>query len=773
MAKILVVDDRPTNRKVLMSALKAAGHAVLEAADGAAALDVVRSERPALVITDILMPTMDGFEFTQRLRGDPDIAQTPVVFYTATYRGPEARAMASLCQVSTVLPKPCDAKTLLAAVHQEIGLSAPEVTVEKLLRAEPAHDQSRLLSEGLDWYQEELSDLQMQAAKLVPQVSPASGGHTPLTDLWARTLGSFRGLHDFSTRIATIIQTSLLAPPEQGPAHVAESFFKAASRIMGCSYAALCLLDDSGGKKQYIFTTGVDRTILNDSAGRDTELLATLGNRRGVRPIRRDGDQDPVAGLPPGHPPVGSFLGVPVASREWQYGWMYFAERPDARKFNAEDERIAAALAGELSVFYENAILYDIMQRHASQLQVEIVRRQEAEEQNRQRERQYSQAQKMEAVGQLTGGIAHDFNNLLTVIHANAEDLIDELKAAPLLARQADMILQAAGRGADLVRQLMAFARKQTLRPELIDIGALIESVARLLQRTLQKNIVFEIVHRAEASWVNVDPGSLENALINLAINARDAMPQGGSLTIETANATLTEQINEYGARIEAGRYLHLAVKDTGMGMSDEVRAKAFEPFFTTKEVGKGTGLGLSMVYGFVQQSGGHARIDSAPGSGTAINIFLPLAAPPAAKTEPLKAAVGAPGGASSAAILLVEDDELVRQSVESRLLRLGYRVTAVETAADAIATLEQNPAFNLVFTDVIMPGTMTGADLARQVLARWPGIKVLATSGYTESTMLGKVQIPAGVLLLSKPYSNAELAKTVGDALQGAAVPA
>ena len=386
--------------------------------------------------------------------------------------------------------------------------------------------------------------------------------------------------------------------------------------------------------------------------------------------------------------------------------------------------------------------------------------------QARQRDERMHESQRMEAVGQLTGGIAHDFNNLLTVVRANAEDMRDELKDSPLLRRQADMVLQAATRGADLVQQLMAFARKQELEPKVVDLNAMLDSFTKLVGRTLQENVQIDVIKGKDIPPIKVDPGRLENALLNLSINARDAMPEGGTITIETLTATLDQSYAAENPGVRAGRYALIAISDTGTGMTKEVAEKAFQPFFTTKEVGQGTGLGLSMVYGFVRQSGGHAKIYSELGHGTTIKIYLPPTEGAVATESTSGRTIQVKGSGN---VLLVEDDELVRESVYSKLLRLGYIVTPVCSAAEALETLEKNPHFDLVFTDVIMPGSMTGADLTRDVMRRWPGIKVLMTSGYTEASALGKVKMPEGVRLLSKPYSNADLAQAFRDVLEAA----
>lgn len=382
----------------------------------------------------------------------------------------------------------------------------------------------------------------------------------------------------------------------------------------------------------------------------------------------------------------------------------------------------------------------------------------------RRREELLLEAQKMESVGQLTGGIAHDFNNLLTAIKSNAEDLRDDLKDNPLLQSQAEVVLAAADRGAGLVAQLMAFARKQELQPKVTDVNELLDRVGKLLRSTLPAHVDIDMRKAARLPAVYVDPGRLETAILNLAINARDAMPDGGTVTIETSLKNLDADYVSEHIEVQQGDYVLIAVTDTGTGMAPEIVERAFVPFFTTKEVGKGTGLGLSMVYGFVKQSGGHAMIYSEKGLGTVVKIYLPAMDQVAPSgDQPTEVGEVRPGTGS---ILLVEDDAIVRQSISGKLTRLGYKVVTASNALEAIETLKRNPNFNLVFSDVIMPGPMNGADLVREVRRRWPTMNVLLTSGYTESTVLGKINLPTDVSLLSKPYSNGDLARIIGEAI-------
>ena len=370
------------------------------------------------------------------------------------------------------------------------------------------------------------------------------------------------------------------------------------------------------------------------------------------------------------------------------------------------------------------------------------------------------QSQKLEAVGQLTGGIAHDFNNLLTIILGNAEALEDAVAKDHALRPQVEMINVAADRGAELTRRLLAFSRRQTLAPRSLDINALLSDMAPLLRRTLGEHVRVEIVTSPDLWPTEVDAGQLEAAILNLALNARDAMGAGGSLTIETANAPLDDDYAATEVEVEAGNYVVVVVTDTGHGMTQETVARAFEPFFTTKEVGKGSGLGLSMVFGFVKQSGGHVRIYSEPGEGTAVKLYFPRAARPATETRPKPAARHAVGGTET--ILVVEDEALVREHVVAQLRALGYRVLAANDGPEALSLLQGGAAVDLLFTDVVMPGGIGGRDLAERAGLLRPGLKVLFTSGYTETSVFHQGRLQPGVDLLSKPYRRDVLAAKV-----------
>jgi signal transduction histidine kinase/ActR/RegA family two-component response regulator len=391
-----------------------------------------------------------------------------------------------------------------------------------------------------------------------------------------------------------------------------------------------------------------------------------------------------------------------------------------------------------------NAALVDrarLLAEANAELKVQMAEREKAEDALR-------QSQKMEAIGRLTGGVAHDFNNLLMVASSGL-DLLDRTEDPARRERLKEGIRQAVERGKGLTRQLLAFSRRSALKPEVVDLAAKIEGMRVLLDRSLREDIAVDI-RLGDGLWpVEVDAGQLEVGLLNVAVNARDAMPNGGTILISAENAP---GLDEPGL---SGDYVRLSVADTGVGMSPETLEHVFEPFFTTKEVGKGTGLGLSQVYGFSRASGGDVRVRSAPGQGTTISIYLPRSA-----KAPAAAQAAAPPLRERKAegrVLLVEDDEQVAVLVTEMLTELGYTVRRVPNAGAALEVLGSDAAFDVMFSDMVMPGGMNGLELAHTVAERWPRLPILLTTGYSEAAAAAAQE---GVRLLTKPYGMDALAR-------------
>ncbi|MBR0789910.1 PAS domain S-box protein [Bradyrhizobium manausense] len=519
---------------------------------------------------------------------------------------------------------------------------------------------------------------------------------------------------------------------------------------------------------------------------RNTEVFApTFSGASIVRSddITKDpryGKNSPRRGMPDGHLPVRSYLAVPVASRTGEVlGGLFFGHAKTGM-FNERSERGLSGLAAEAAVAIDNVRLSQAMQREIderkkaqealvqlnSTLEQQVTER---TEQLRKNEEALRQAQKMEAVGQLTGGVAHDFNNLLQVIIGNLDTLQRNLpQESGRLQRAAKHAMNGAQRAASLTQRLLAFSRRQPLDPKPLDINMLVNGLSDMIHRTLGETISVETVLGAGLWRVEADPAELEAAIVNLAVNARDAMSNGGRLTIETSNAHIDEAYVASHSEVVPGQYVAVSVTDTGVGMDAKTIAQAFEPFFTTKAVGKGTGLGLSQVYGFVKQSGGHVKIYSEIGQGTTVKLYLPrLAVVGGGKEE--TDGLPNPEAAQEETILVLEDDDDVRSYSVDSLRELGYRVLEAHDGPSALRLLERQPRVDLLFTDVVLPGGLTGAQVAAQATALRPTLKVLFTTGYARNAIIHHGRLDKGVQLIVKPFSFNELAAKVRDVLDAA----
>ncbi|MGV8839134.1 MAG: ATP-binding protein [Bauldia sp.] len=584
-----------------------------------------------------------------------------------------------------------------------------------------------------------------------------------------------------SRKLEILNRTGAAVAAELDLDRIVELVTDACTELVGAEFGAFFynVVDAAGESYMLYALSGVSRDAFEGfPMPRKTAVFApTFGGSGIVRSddITKDpryGHSAPHHGMPKGHLPVRSYLAVPVVARSGEViGGLFFGHGEPGR-FLSEHEVLLAGIAGQAATAIDNARLFQAAEREVAQrrsaeaaLQAlantleqrvidEVYARSKVEEQLR-------QIQKMEAVGQLTGGIAHDFNNMLAVI-SGALNLLQRKRARGEndLDRFIDAALEGAQRAATLTQRLLAFSRQQPLAPEPLVVNRLVASMSELLTRTLGEHINVETVLAAGLWQVRADPAQLENAVLNLAVNARDAMPEGGKLTIETQNAFVDDAFAaEYA--LAPGQYVLLAVADTGAGMSAEVIARAFDPFFTTKGVGKGTGLGLSQVYGFVRQSGGHVKIYSELGVGTSVKIYLPRHYGESGAPSGKPAAVAALQGIHSEVILVVEDDPRVRAlSVES-LRELGYTVIEAAGPAEAIAVAEGTERVSLLFTDVVMP-EMSGRQLADIVKEKRPGLRVLYTTGYTRNAIVHNGMLDPGTNLLTKPFSIEELARKV-----------
>jgi signal transduction histidine kinase len=441
------------------------------------------------------------------------------------------------------------------------------------------------------------------------------------------------------------------------------------------------------------------------------------------------------------------------------------AERTDDLLRGASFATLFAVLiVGAYGLYFARRRMRDVETAHETltttneALRGEIATREAAEMQVR-------QMQKMEAIGQLTGGIAHDFNNMLAVIMSAMNLIQRKLKRGETdIGKFVDSATDAASRAAGLTARLLAFSRQQPLAPQVVDANRIVTGMSDLLRQTLGEPISVETVLAGGLWKTHADPSQIENAIINLAVNARDAMPDGGSLTIETANCHLDDSYAASHAEVTAGQYVMIAVTDTGAGMTPDVLAKAFEPFFTTKPVNKGTGLGLSQIFGFVKQSGGHVKIYSEPGEGTTVKVYLKRHF---GEEQELQTAGGMidPDKRPTETILVVEDDARVRAGTVDALRELGYMVIHASDAAEGLNKLEAHPDIALLFTDIIMPG-MNGRKLAEEAVSRRPDLKVIFTTGFTKNAVVHNGVLDPGVNFIAKPFTLDQLAAKLREVL-------
>lgn len=668
-AKILIVDDDERNAFAVSTVLEDLGHELIVARSGPEALRHLLEEEVAVILLDLHMPGMDGYETAEMIRARRRTRHIPIVFLTAVFRDESHLFRAYSAGAVDVVFKPVDPFILRSKVSVLVDLHLK--TVEIRHQAELRH---RLQEENF----------RVRTEKLMAE----------------RALQRSRERQEAIQRFLPVVFTSRGTDHPFPPRFVSENV----ERLTG--FPASRFIDEAG--------FGVSR-VHPDDMERVARALAEAVE-----------------------------TGVYSCEYRWlcaNGAWRVFL---DQGVLAPEDE-------GRPREIY--ATMLDVTERHSL-------------------EQQLGQAQKMEAVGQLTGGVAHDFNNLLTVVLGNLDLIARHTKGDARLERQLGAMRHAAERGQSLTRQLLAFSRRQHLSPETIDVNRLVRGFGALVQRAVGEMVSIEIRLHEEPLIAHVDPAQLETALLNLAVNARDAMPEGGQLVIETIRAEREDRIPARDPEASPGPWVAVAVRDSGFGMPPDVQERAFEPFFTTKEAGKGSGLGLSQVYGFVRQSGGFVLIDSAIDKGTEMRICLPVAEGPVAN-RPVSPESRALAGRSET-VLVVEDDPAVLALEVEMLVDLGYRVLSAPEASSALDIIKADQSIDMVFTDVVMPGGRTGVQLAAEAVEIRPGLKILLTSGYTGEALArhrgGDVNLP----LIAKPFRQSELAAKLRDVLESnSAIPA
>ena len=625
---------------------------------------------------------------------------------------------------------------------------------------------------------------------------PVAFTASPLVDEQGDTVGTVIEVRNIEAEKAAAATLELINRTGEAIAaeldleRVVQMVTDAGVEITGAEFGAFFynVFDEQGGSFMLYTLSGVDRSAFDRfPMPRDTAVFHPTFVGEGV--VRSDdilkdpryGKNEPYYGMPKGHLPVRSYLAVPVISRSSEViGGLFFGHAEPGR-FTEHHEGILVGIASQAAVAIDNARLYGDAQREIAerrkveeelrQLNETLEQRVQAETANRMKaEEALRQAQKMEAVGQLTGGIAHDFNNLLTVVTGNIDMANRALFASgaiePRAQRALDNAMKGAERAAALTQRLLAFSRRQPLAPKPVVIDRLVVGMSDLLNRSLGELIELEIVTSPGLWRVEADPNQLESAILNLAVNSRDAMPGGGKLTIETTNARLDEAYAAQHAEVAPGHYVVISVTDTGTGMSRETAARVFEPFYTTKEVGKGSGLGLSMVYGFVKQSGGHVNIYSEEGHGTTVKLYLPRLMDDEADADETHVTPGLETSRRDETVLVVEDDDDVRAYTVDCLRELGYRVLEAHDGASALRLLQrQTEPIDLLFTDVVMPN-MTGRELVEKAREIQTNLKVLYTSGYTRDSVIHGGRLEPGVEMIAKPFTYQSLGERIRDVL-------
>lgn len=774
-AKILVVDDQQENRDMLSRRLERKGFAVTTANEGSQAIKLIQNEDFDVVLLDILMPGVDGLEVLQKLKECDGLNIPPIIMLSAI----ENREMIVHTLehgANDYVTKPIDFPVLMARIQSQISRKRAEsallshqekleqIVEERTAKLQESERRFKLFAEAAsDWFWQTDSDLIISEVSErffeVTNIKPFTIIGKPLQNVLLSE--NFSSPHP---------QTSLNLKEYKPFRDIVHSLQGPDGNIIHVSASGVPEFDGNGNFLGYR-GTGTDLTQIIKAEARASAAHNLL--------------TEAIEGISDG------FALFDNNDRLVLFNDSYRTVNPELSDFikkGVSFEEIAKAIVARGIIKpeenHEEEWLHQRMKMHRNPGRpIEIQRAdgkylQVTEYKTRdggiltfvsditgrkKTEIEHRQSQKMQALGQLTGGVAHDFNNLLTIILGNVELIERSIDGDERLKKRLRATHRAAERGADLTRQLLAFGRRQVLETKTTNIHEILFSIATMLKRTIGENIHINIIPNEDEWRIRVDPGQLENAILNLCINARDAMHNGGSITINTANVEMDKNTTISDFQIENGPYVKVVVADTGTGMSKEVINQAFEPFFTTKKSGQGTGLGLSMVYGFTKQSKGYIDIQSKEGAGTAISLFFP------AYKESTNELPGTPNWLTEGhalqgneSILIVEDEPDVRDISVSILEDLGYRTLIAGDGNEALEILDKDDDIDLIFSDVVMPGGMTGVELCHKALDLFPDIKVLLTSGYTKDAMFEIGDRDNRLHFIPKPFETVSLARKV-----------
>ncbi len=713
VAEVLIVEDSPTQAERLKHILERHDYEVSVASNGRAALDSLDQRKPHIIISDIMMPEMDGYELCRRIKGHQDFREIPVILLTSL-SDPVDVVKGLECGADNFITKPYDEKYLLSRI-QYILIN------RELYKSEKMQMGVEIFFAGRKYFI--TSERQQILNLLLSTYETAVQKNLELI----KTQEELKSLNDRLEEIVEERTANLKL--EIAERKRAEEALKLHSRVLESMAEGVNVADQKG---LTIYTNPACDAMFGYERGelisQHTSILHAQSREDTARTI-----------------------GEVMESAKTEAGW-------SGEFNNRKKDGTAFITHATMSVLEVGD------KRHWISVQEDITERKQAEEALRQSEEQLRQSQKMEAVGRLAGGVAHDFNNLLTAIIGYSDMLLEQLEEKNPLAGDVHEIRKAGERAATLTNQLLAFRRRQVLQPRVLDLNDVVTDMEKMRRRLIGEDI--ELVTHPDPGLgrVKADPGGIEQVIMNLAVNARDAMPDGGKLTIETSNVELDESYSRNHIAIRPGPFVMLAVTDNGIGMTSETQSRIFEPFFTTKEKGKGTGLGLSTIYGIVKQSGGNIWVYSELGKGTTFKIYLPRveeAVTPVQTARP-KSEVSE----GSETILLVEDEEVIRKLVHSILQDHGYTVLEASQGSEALRISEQYQGpIHMMLTDVVMP-QMSVRMLTENLAKMRPEAKVLYVSGYTDDTIVHHGVLDEGMNFIQKPFTVSALTKKVREVL-------